>query len=269
MATEKEKQLFEERLSKLKKLEEAGISGYPAESHRTHTVAQALAAFSQLEKSKSKISLTGRLRALRGHGKLVFGDLEDESGTMQFIVKLDEVGEKQMEVFKNFDIGDFAQFSGTVFLTKQGEKTLLVSTPKLLTKSLRAMPEKHHGLKDTETRLRKRYLELLSDPQTRELFRKKSRFWQAFREFLLKEGFMEVQMPVLEHVPGGAEAEPFVTHHNALDEDFYLRISLELPLKRLLVGGYEKVFELGVFYHLLKLRNAGFDHGLLFFGLRV
>jgi lysyl-tRNA synthetase class 2 len=254
MPTEKEKQLYAERLSKLKKLEAAGIPCYPAESRRTHTIAQALQAFDKLINNKTEIFLTGRIRAIRGHGKLVFGDLEDESGMVQFVVKLDMVGEQQMEVFKNFDIGDFAQFSGTMFLTKQGEKTLLVSALKLLTKSLRALPEKRHGLKDTETRLRRRYLELLSDPQTREIFRQKSRFWQSFREFLLQAGFMEVQMPVLERVPGGAEAEPFVTHHNALDEDFYLRVSLELPLKRLLVGVYEKVFEIGPIF-----RNEGID----------
>ncbi|MBI2587737.1 lysine--tRNA ligase, partial [Candidatus Azambacteria bacterium] len=153
-----------------------------------------------------------------------------------------------------FDIGDFLHASGKLFKTKHGEKTVEVKTYGMLAKSLRPLPEKRQGLKDVEERLRRRYLDLLMNLETRELFRKKSQFWASVRTFMMRAGFLEVETPVLEAVPGGADAEPFVTHLNALDIDLYLRISLELPLKRLLVGGYEKVFEIGRIF-----RNEGID----------
>jgi lysyl-tRNA synthetase class 2 len=156
------------------------------------------------------------------------------------------------------EVGDFIEASGKLFKTKQDEKTLEVSDWQMLSKNIRPIPSEYYGLKDTEALLRKRYLDLMMNPETREIFRKKNIFWQTIRGFLTKERFLEVQTPVLEHIPGGAEAEPFVTHHNALDEDFYLRISLELALKRLLVGGFEKVFEIGRVF-----RNEGIDRAHL------
>jgi len=246
MSTEKERELFEERLRKLESLKKGGVDPYPAETRRTHTVAEALEKFGALSKSKKSITLAGRIRGLRAHGALIFGTLEDFSGRLQFLLKKDEIPEKDFAQFaKFFDIGDFVELSGGLMETKRGEKTLLVSSYRMLAKSLRALPDQWHGLTNVEARLRKRYLDLLMSAETRELFVKKAKFWATIREHLLAAGFLEVETPVLERVPGGAEAEPFVTHYNALDQDFYLRISLELPLKRLLVGGYERIFEIG------------------------
>ena len=251
--TEKEKELFQERVKKLRELRKAEIDPYPSKSHRTHTIFGALAEFSNLLSSGKKIILAGRIRAIRLHGAILFGHLEDESGKMQFMIRLDEIGDKKFGQFeKYYDIGDFMEVVGVLIETKRGGKTLLVSDFKILTKTLRALPEKWHGLTDTETRLRKRYLEMIVNPEVREMFRKKSVFWQTIREFLREKGFIEVETPVLENVPGGAETEPFVTHHKALDRDFFLRISLELPLKKLLVGGFERVFEIGRIF-----RNEG------------
>ena len=255
MSTEKERELFEERLRKLESLKKSGGDPYPAETKRTHTVAQAIEKFGALEKTKKSVTLAGRIRGLRAHGALIFGTLEDASGRLQFLLKKDEIGEKDFEQFTSlFDLGDFLEVTGTLMQTQRGEKTLLASSSRMLAKSLRALPDQWHGLKDKELLLRKRYLDMLSNPETRELFVKKSIFWQTVRKFMIDEGFLEVWTPVLENIPGGADAEPFVTHHKALDRDFYLRISLELPLKRLLVGGYEKVFEIGRLF-----RNEGID----------
>ena len=252
MATEKEEKLYQDRLKKLEKLKAAGVDPYPAKGERTQTVAEALTDFAKLSKGKKKIALTGRIKALRAHGGLIFGNIEDESGSMQFMLRQEDLGKEKFAAFDSFDIGDIFEAHGMLLETKAGEKTILLSDFRILTKSLRALPDQYHGLKDVETRLRKRYLDLLANPDVREMFRKKSVFWKTVRDFMIEKGFLEVEMPVLESVPGGAEAEPFVTHHNALDRDFYLRISLELPLKRLLVGGYEKVFEIGRIF-----RNEG------------
>lgn len=251
--TAKEERLYQDRLKKLAGLRKLGIDPYPSKSFRTHTVAEALEQFDTLATSKKKIVLAGRIRALRAHGGVLFGNLEDQSGRIQFMLKEDEVDKKKFEIFnKFFDLGDLLEVAGALFKTKSGESTLLITDYRILTKSLRALPDSWHGLTDLELRLRKRYLDLLSHPEVREIFQKKAVFWNSIRHFLLKKGFLEVETPVLENIPGGAEAEPFVTHHKALDRDFYLRISLELPLKRLLVGGYEKVFEIGRIF-----RNEG------------
>lgn len=251
--TEKEEQLYKDRLKKLEGLREAGIDPYPAKTKRTHTVAEILEQFSSLFKDGKQISLAGRIRGLRGHGALIFGNLEDGSGSIQFMLREDLLSKKQFDIFKKYvDIGDFISATGKLIETKRGEKTLEVKDFDVLTKSLRALPEQWHGLQDIETRLRQRYLDLIANPEVREMFRRKAVFWQTTRDFLNANGFLEVETPVLENVPGGAEAEPFITHHNALNRDFYLRISLELPLKRLLVGGYEKVFEIGRIF-----RNEG------------
>jgi lysyl-tRNA synthetase class 2 len=253
MPTEKQLKLYQDRLKKLQELQKLGIDPYPAESFHSHAVAEVLKSFASFEKSKKKLTLVGRIRATRQHGGLIFGNLEEASGNIQFMLREQDIGQqKLLEFQKLFDVGDFLQITGSLIETQRKEKTLAVADFKLLAKSLRALPEKWHGLTDVESRLRKRYLDMISNPEVREIFLKKARFWKALREYLEKAGFVEVDTPALEDVPGGADATPFVTHHNALDRDFYLRISLELPLKKLLVGGFEKVYEIGKVF-----RNEG------------
>jgi lysyl-tRNA synthetase, class II len=239
------------RRNKLEAIKKAGIDPYPSTNSRTHTSKQALDSFDEL--ANKEITLVGRIKGWRDMGKLIFSHIEDGTGKIQVLFKADNVGQDQFDfLLKNFDLGDFIEATGTLFKTKTEEKTLQATSYKLLAKSLRPLPDQHYGLADEETKLRKRYLDILTDPSVRDIFIKKNRFWSSMREFLVKNGFLELEMPVLEAVPGGAEAEPFVTHHNALDRDFYLRISLELPLKKMLVGGYEKVFEIGRIF-----RNEG------------
>ncbi len=239
------------RIEKVKKMEELGLDAYPSSTARTHTNAEALDNFSLLQ--EQTITLVGRVRSMRGMGKILFAHIEDGNARVQILVKQEIVGDEQFNFFLDtLDVGDFIEATGKLFETKTGEKTLETISFKLLAKSLLPLPTEHFGIADEETKLRKRYLDILFEPAVKDLFVKKAKFWQAFRDFLLKEGFLEMYMPILEPVPGGAEAEPFITHHNALDRDFYLRISLELPLKKMLVAGYEKVFELGRIF-----RNEG------------
>ena len=259
--SDKIEELRQVRIQKVEELKKQGIDPYPVSSERTHTIAQALEQFEELSVRgkreggrEGQITLVGRIRSIRTHGKLTFGNLEDGSGQIQFLLREDTLGEKFKKFAEFFDIGDFLEVAGSLSLSKTSEKTLEVSDYKLLAKSIRPIPQNFYGLKDVETRLRKRYLDLIVNEDTRELFRKKAIFWQTARRFMMDRGFLEVWNPVLETTPGGAEAEPFKTHHNALDLDFYLRISLELPLKRLLVGGYDKVFEIGRLF-----RNEGID----------
>ena len=199
--------------------------------------------------------MAGRVKSFRPMGNACFAHIEDESGKIQLFLSKKNIGDAEYKLFiKSVEIGDFVEARGKLFKTKQDEKSLDVRVWKMLSKNIRPIPTEYFGLKDEEALLRKRYLDLMMNGETRELFRKKNIFWQTIRQFLTKSGFLEVQTPVLERVPGGAEAEPFITRHNALDRDFYLRISLELSLKRLLVGGYEKVFEIGRVF-----RNEGID----------
>ncbi len=242
------------RIEKIKKMKDLGINPYPSKAKRTHTVQQALKNFSSLSSQKKKIYLTGRLRSIRRHGNLTFAHLEDFSGKIQLAISKKEVGEKNYKFFIKFlDIGDFIETQGELFITHKGEKSLNVAKFKILAKALRPLPDKWSGLKDTEERLRKRYLDILMNPEVKEMIIKKSRFWMAVREFLLKENFLEVETPVLESTTGGADARPFITHHNALDMEVYLRISMgELWQKRLMVAGFEKTFEIG-----RQFRNEG------------
>ena len=251
------------KIEKLEKLKKAGIEPYPAVSGRTHIVAQALENFDKLAESKDELTLAGRVMARRDMGGVIFFDLRDgstslttgESGKIQGFIKEDIVGKETFSKFLDLiDIGDFIQISGTLFKTKKEEKTLEVKYFKILTKALLPLPEKWHGLQDVEERLRARYLDFIMNPNERELFIKKSKFWNSIRQFLINEGGLEVETPVLERIPGGADAEPFKTHLNALDIDLYLRISLELNLKRLVIAGYERVFEIGRIF-----RNEGID----------
>lgn len=242
-----------ERLKKLSRLKEVGINPYPAKVRRSHKIGEAIRKFSSLSKGKKDVSLAGRIMSVRDQGGIIFLDLRDESAQIQVVLKKDNL--KNFELFREtLDRGDFISASGVLFTTKHGEKSIQAKEVVILTKSLRPIPSSWYGLEEIETRLRERYLDLILNPETKEMFRKKTVFWNAVRTFLKKEGFMEVELPVLETIPGGAEAEPFKTHMNALDTDFYLRISLELPLKKLVVGGYESVFEIGRVF-----RNEGID----------
>src|SRR3989344_3023555 len=254
------------RKEKLERIKQAGIDPYPSKTDRTHTNKQALDDFDSLV--NESITLVGRVRSWRDMGKITFVHIEDGSSKIQVLFKEGDLknnndnpstssgpnGNNYNFLIHNFDIGDFIQVTGKLFKTKSGEKTLSVINYKLLSKSLLPLPSEHFGLHDEEIRLRKRYLDILMDPKAKELFVKKARFWDSMREFLVKKGFLHIDMPILEAVPGGAEAKPFITHHNALDRDFYLRISLELPLKKMLVAGFEKGFEICRIF-----RNEGID----------
>jgi lysyl-tRNA synthetase, class II len=241
------------RREKLEKLKQLGIDPYPSSTDRTHTNQEALDRFDEL--GSQSLFLVGRIRSWRTMGKLIFAHIEDGTAKIQVLFKQDDLGKDQFKFLQDFfDIGDFIEISGTLFKTKTEEKTLQAKSFKLLAKSLLPLPSEHYGLNDEETKLRKRYLDILLNPQTKELFVKKAKFWSSFRKFLLEKAFLELEMPILEDSVGGAEAEPFITRHNALDRDFYLRISLELPLKKMLVAGYERVFEIGRIF-----RNEGID----------
>lgn len=241
------------KLDKLEKLRKANIDPYPEKNSRTMENKEALDKYDGLQ--DKEIVLAGRVKSLRPMGGSAFAHIEDESGKMQLFLSKKNIDPEKYKLFiETIEIGDFVEARGKLFKTKTEEITLEVSDWKILSKSLAPVPTEYFGVKDTEELLRRRYLDLMMNPETRELFRKKNIFWQTARNFLSKKGFLEVQTPVLENIPGGAEAEPFVTHHNALDRDYFMRISLELPLKRLLVGGYEKVFEIGRVF-----RNEGVD----------
>jgi len=255
---------YQIRLDRLNKIKALGINPFPNDSFRSHEIAQVLNDFETLETKKTTITLAGRLRALRLHGGSCFAVLEDgstslatgSSSKMQIYFKKDEVGEEQYAFFTDhFDVGDFAQVEGTVFNTHRGEKTLLVNKLKLLTKALLPLPEKWHGLTDTETRFRKRYLDLISNPEVKQIFNTRAKILQFIRNYFTKEGFVEVDTPILQTVASGAIAKPFKTFHNALDMEMYLRIAPEIFLKELIVGGFEKVFEIARCF-----RNEGIDY---------
>ena len=231
------------RLHKIELLRENGMDPYPSDPKRTHTIHNAHADFLSLEHSGQPISIVGRVRAMRSHGGSTFLDIEDGTGTLQGYLKEDILGKDSYDFFNSVvDVGDIIEVSGTLFATKKEEETLKAAEWRMLAKSLLPLPEKWHGLEDVEERLRRRYLDLIMDQNARDLFVKKSLFWQETRTFLIREGGLEVETPVLERIPGGADAEPFKTHLNALDIDLYLRIAPELNLKRLIVGGYDKIF---------------------------
>lgn len=246
--------IIKERLKKKSELEKLGLDLYPARVKRTHLVSEALKNFPALSKKKTKIWLSGRLLGLRVQGGVAFADLTDSSGEKIQLV-LTKARLPNFQTLKdNLDIGDFAEVSGPLFKTKRGEKSVEVRTFRVIVKSIRPLPSVWHGLQDVEERFRKRYLDVLLNAEVREQLLKRSEIVAELRGILAKEGFLEVETPVLQPIPGGAKARPFVTHHNALDADFYLRIAPELYLKRLLVGGMEKVFELGKVF-----RNEGMD----------
>lgn len=243
------------RLKKLEAIKKAGISAYPETTKRTHKMIEALKDFSKLAETQKEVLLVGRVKSIREHGGSTFLDIEDGTGKIQVFLKKDRAGEKNYKFFlDNFDIGDFLEVRGILFKTKKGEKTLEAADYKLLAKSLLPLPEKWHGLQDTEERFRKRYLDLLFNSEVKEKFILRSKIIKELRSYMEKEGFIEVETPVLQPIYGGTEAKPFKTHLNALALDLYLRIAPELYLKRLLVGGFEKVFEIGKCF-----RNEGVD----------
>jgi lysyl-tRNA synthetase class 2 len=243
------------RIKKLEAIRKAGFLVFPGKTKRTHKVIQALNNFNNLARLKKEIILVGRIKSLREHGGSTFLDIEDGSGKIQAYFKKDRVGEKRYQFFlAYFDIGDFIEIRGILFKTQKGEKTLEVSDFKILAKSLLPLPEKWHGLKNVEERFRKRYLDLIFNPEVKKKFEIRSKIIKEIREFLEKEGFLEVETPILQPLYGGAKARPFKTYLNALDLDLYLRISPELYLKRLLVGGLEKVYEIA-----RNFRNEGMD----------
>jgi len=243
------------RRQKLEALRRLGIETYPVSIKRTHTINEAFEDFSKLAKSKKEIFLTGRIRAIRWHGGSTFFDIEDGTGKMQAFLRKDHIGQENYKHFLDyFDIGDFIELRGGLFKTKQDEKTILVESFKIISKSILPLPEKWHGLQDVEERFRKRYVDLIFNKEAKEKFVVRSKIIQEIRNFLSKQGFIEVETPILQFIYGGAKASPFKTHLNALDLDLYLRIAPELYLKELLVGGYEKVFEIG-----RQFRNEGLD----------
>ncbi|HOK00810.1 MAG TPA: lysine--tRNA ligase [Candidatus Pacearchaeota archaeon] len=248
-------EIRKKRIEKLKKINDAGFFAYPISTKRNYRIKDAIKDFSSLSRSKKEIVLAGRILSLREHGSIVFSDIYDGSDKIQILFRKNILGEKSYQFFlDNFDIGDFIEARGTLFKTKTKEKTLEVNDYKILAKSLLPLPEKWHGLKDVEERFRKRYLDLIFNQEVKKKFELRSLIIKEIRNFLDKEGFIEVETPILQPVYGGASARPFKTHLNALNIDLYLRIAPELYLKRLLVGGFEKIYEIGKCF-----RNEGMD----------
>jgi lysyl-tRNA synthetase class 2 len=245
----------EVRLQKLAKLKELGISPYPGKSYKKDSIGDILNDFEKYDGDET--ILVGRVMAWREHGKLVFGDLMEQSGTIQFMIRKDDLVEDLKKGYLGWDklelldLADFIEVYGTIGKTKTGQITIMVKNIRLLSKALRPIPRE---LENKDQRFRRRYLDLVIHPEKMRMFERKAKFWQVQRDFLKKEGFMEVEVPIMEPVTGGADAKPFITHHNALDQDFYLRISTELYQKRLIGAGFEKIYTFGPHF-----RNEGMD----------
>ncbi len=250
--------IAQQRLEKLDRIRARGTNPYPYGYHRSHTTEQAIALLKQNEASGEKsapvVNVAGRIMANRSMGKISFLDIHDSSGKLQLFLNRDLLPSGNLELFKDIDIGDIIGASGKLFRTRTGEPTVQVENFTLLAKSLQPLPEKWHGLVDVDTRYRQRYLDLISNPEAKQTFKMRSQIITAVRQFLNQRGFLEVETPILQPSAGGATAQPFITHHQALDQDLYLRIATELHLKRLIVGGLDKVYELGRAF-----RNEGID----------
>ncbi|MFA5730217.1 MAG: lysine--tRNA ligase [Candidatus Paceibacterota bacterium] len=248
-------EIRQNRIEKLNKLRKNGVDVYPIEVKRTHEIKKVLEDFASLSQKEEEVILVGRVRTVRTHGALTFIDFEDGTGKIQGLLAKDKMGEVNYDSFlDSFDMGDFIEAHGALFETKRGEKTIQITDYKMICKSLLPLPEKWHGLKDVEERYRKRYLDLMFSPEVKQKFVIRSNFIKELRNFLNEDGFFEVETPILQSLYGGARAKPFKTHLNAMDVDVFLRISPELYLKRLLVGGFEKIYEIGKCF-----RNEGVD----------
>lgn len=254
--TEDLNEMMQVRRDKMKAFAEKGVAPFGHRFEVTHHAADVVAHFDELEGEEDgpQVRLAGRLMAIRGHGKASFATLMDLSGKIQVYFKLDVLGEEKYSEFKLLDIGDIIGLAGRVFRTHRGEVTVKIEDFDLLSKSLRPLPEKFHGLTDVEIRYRQRYLDLIVNPEVKETFISRTKIIKAIRQYLDDRGFLEVETPVMSTIAGGAAARPFVTYHNALDMQLYLRIATELNLKRLIVGGLERVYELGRVF-----RNEGID----------
>lgn len=247
-------ELRAERMKKLERLRRQGIDPYPGDSRIDTAVSDAVLRFDEIA-GKKKVIMGGRVMTLRGQGAILFFNFNDGTGLFQGMLKEDELGKETFDLFsETVDIGDFVELEGSLFITKRGEKTILVSAWRMLAKSLRPLPDKWHGLQDVEERFRRRYIDVLMSPEVRGRFIVRSKIQAFLRAFLVREGYLEVETPILQPLAGGATAEPFKTHHQALGAELYLRIAPELYLKELLVGGFNKVFEMG-----RNFRNEGID----------
>lgn len=247
-------ELRAERLKKLQALESTGKVGYPSVSRRTHELSDIIRTFKDLESSGAQVIVSGRVMASRGQGALAFLDLYDGSAKLQAVIKLPESGDEAMNFYRDYvDTGDFIEVTGTLFTTKAGQESVLVTNVSMLSKALLPLPDKYHGIQDEELRLRERYLDILTNPELRELFEKKAKFWEVVRTFLKDKKFLEVETPTIEVTTGGAEARPFATHHHDFDLDVFMRISVgELWQKRLMAAGFPRTYEIGRVY-----RNEG------------
>ncbi|MEK6835255.1 MAG: lysine--tRNA ligase [Nanoarchaeota archaeon] len=242
-----EEQLIKQRIDKLEKIKKLGINPYPYKFEAKNFSNEILDKYSKLkneQKTKDKVSIAGRVITLRPMGKIAFGHLQDYHGKIQFFINEKEISKKEFELLNLLDLGDIIGINGTIFRTKAGEITVFVNKLELLTKSLRPLPDKWHGLKDIEERYRRRYVDLIANPEVKEIFIKKFKIINSIRETLNNQGYIEVDTPIIQSVYGGANAKPFKTYVNDLKRDAYLRISDELYLKRLIVGGFDRVYEL-------------------------
>ncbi len=254
LTAEETSHLIETRRQKVAALRSQGINPYPYRFPRSHRITELHELFDSLQSAETEVAVAGRILLKRDMGKSIFADIHDQSGKIQIYIKFNVVGAEAFDLFTKLDMGDIIGVQGTLFITKTGERSLAVKRFDVLCKSLHPLPDKHAGLVDKEMRYRQRYVDLIVNPEVRDVFAKRSRIVAAIREFFHQEDFLEVETPILQSMYGGAAARPFVTHHNALNMTLYLRIADELYLKRLIVGGFERVFE-----YCKDFRNEGMD----------